>query len=318
MTCSLLIQIMQSHLNFHDSDQLCCRLRDTELPFRATTAIPGSREHTWHTWTLLRRQTIVYSPRKFKVGSLSSVNLPEVFRLKLMALDTSYNGLLAINRLPINLKQIKKDAFVARFHGALCSAKGAECARIPYSADPTGVMLHHIVLQGRLAGVSPRTEGLLALVGLRIAGLLSQVVKLKGDFVVGVKEASITQVSVLCYQNLCHTVKSSVSLAVHSGITAAIWDVYWLADYLGKTHAWSSYPSILARMNWSMLYWANALYETEYKKLHLDSGPYYRFLHPRFLTNKTHWAAPSLRRPSLFSRIRTSAKEKIAFGLHRH
>lgn len=46
MTCSLLKQIMQSHLNFHDSDQLCCRLRDTELPFRATTAIPESREHT--------------------------------------------------------------------------------------------------------------------------------------------------------------------------------------------------------------------------------------------------------------------------------
>lgn len=218
MIC-LLIQIMQSHLNFHDSNQLCCRLRDTELPFRATTAVPGSREHTRILW---RRQTIVYSPRKFTFGSLSSVNLPKVFRLKLMALDTSYNGLLAVNRLPINLKQVKKDAFVVCSHGALCSANGAECASIPYSADPTGVVLHHIVLQGRLTGVSPHTEGLLALVGLRITGLLPQVVKLKGDFVVWVKEASVTQVSVLCYQNLRQTVKSSVSLAVHSGIIVAI------------------------------------------------------------------------------------------------
>lgn len=57
--------------------------------------------------------------------------------------------------------------------------------------------------------------------GLGIAGLLSQVVKLEGDFVVGVKEAPVTQVSMLSYQNLRGTVKSSVSLAVRSGIIVA-------------------------------------------------------------------------------------------------
>lgn len=129
------IQIMQSHLNFHDSDQLCCRLRDTELPFRATTAIPGSREHTP---ILLRCQTIVYWPRRLKVDALSSVNLPEVFRLKLMALDTSDNGLLAVNRLPINLKQIKKEACVISSHGALCSDNGADCASVLTVQTPLG------------------------------------------------------------------------------------------------------------------------------------------------------------------------------------
>lgn len=137
-----------------------------------------------------------------------------------MALDTSYNGPLAVNRLPINLKQIKKDACVVCSWWSPFRQRCRLCER-PYSAHPTGVVLRHIVLQGWLAGVSPRAEGLLALVGLGIAGLLSQVVKLEGDFVVGVKEAPVTQVSVLCYQNLCRTVKSSVFPAVRSGVIVA-------------------------------------------------------------------------------------------------
>lgn len=38
--------------------------------------------------------------------------------------------------------------------------------------------------------------------GLRVAGFLSQVVKLEGDLVVRVKVAAITQVSMLRYQDL--------------------------------------------------------------------------------------------------------------------
>lgn len=38
--------------------------------------------------------------------------------------------------------------------------------------------------------------------GLGVAGLFSQVVKLEGDLVVRVKEAAITQVSMLRYQDL--------------------------------------------------------------------------------------------------------------------
>lgn len=85
-------------------------------------------------------------------------------------------------------------------------------------------MLRHVVLQGRLTGVPPGTEGLLALVGLGIAGLLSQVVKLEGDFVVGVEEASVTEVPMLRDQNLRRRAKADVSVTVHSGFIVAIWD----------------------------------------------------------------------------------------------
>lgn len=63
--------------------------------------------------------------------------------------------------------------------------------------------------------------------GLWVAGLLSQVVKLEGDLVVRVKEAAVTQVSMLCYQDLQgkQTVKRSVAtaaIAVFSGIVLII------------------------------------------------------------------------------------------------
>lgn len=52
--------------------------------------------------------------------------------------------------------------------------------------------------------------------GLGVTRLLSQVVKLERDLVVRVKEAAITQVSVLRYQDLQEkqTVKRSVNIAV--------------------------------------------------------------------------------------------------------
>ena len=37
---------------------------------------------------------------------------------------------------------------------------------------------------------------------LGVAGFFAQVVKLEGDLIVGVKKASVTQVSMLCYQDL--------------------------------------------------------------------------------------------------------------------
>lgn len=63
--------------------------------------------------------------------------------------------------------------------------------------------------------------------GLWVAGLLSQVVKLEGDLVVRVKEAAVTQVSMLRYQDLQgkQTVKRSVAtaaIAVFSGIVLII------------------------------------------------------------------------------------------------
>lgn len=138
-----------------------------------------------------------------------------------MALDTSYNGLLAVNCLPINLKQVRKKGLFSQCPSFQQRCRLCKCS---YSADTTGVVLRHVVFQGQLTGVSPRTEGLLTLIGLGITGLLSQVVKLEGDFVMRVKEASVAQVSVLCYQNLHRTVNASVSVAVHSGIIVAISD----------------------------------------------------------------------------------------------
>lgn len=63
-------------------------------------------------------------------------------------------------------------------------------------------MLLDVGPQGRITGVSPGPEGCLALMGLGVAGFLSQVVKLERNLVVRVKEAAITQVSMLRYQDL--------------------------------------------------------------------------------------------------------------------
>ncbi len=43
---------------------------------------------------------------------LSSINLPVVFRLKLMTLDASDNGLLTIDCFRINLKQIEEERLI--------------------------------------------------------------------------------------------------------------------------------------------------------------------------------------------------------------
>lgn len=55
-----------------------------------------------------------------------------------MALNTSYNSLLAVNRFPINLKQIKKDTCVVCAHGALRSDNGADRASVLTVQTPLG------------------------------------------------------------------------------------------------------------------------------------------------------------------------------------
>lgn len=71
-----------------------------------------------------------------------------------------------------------------------------------YGADATGVVVFDVGSQGGITGISPGSEAGLALVGLGVAGLFPQVVKLEGDFIVRVKEATITQISMLRYQDL--------------------------------------------------------------------------------------------------------------------
>ena len=72
----------------------------------------------------------------------------------------------------------------------------------PYSADSAGVVLLDVGPQRVVAGLCPGPQRRLTLVGLRAAGLLPQMVKLEGHLVVGVEEASVPQVAVLCDQNL--------------------------------------------------------------------------------------------------------------------
>lgn len=136
---------------------------------------------------------------KLKMKSLSFFDLPEVFRLKLMGLNTNYNGLLPVNCFSINLNQIKTDNWmICNVQWSTWRLQG-RASEWSYSANSTGIVLLDVGPQLRITGVSPRPESCLTLMGLRVAHLLSEVVKLEGDLVVWVKEAAITQVSMLRY-----------------------------------------------------------------------------------------------------------------------
>ena len=87
-----------------------------------------------------------------------------------------------------------------------------------YGANSTGVVLLDVGPESRIAGVSPGPEARLALMRLGVAGFLSQVVELEGNLVVRVKEAAITQVSMLCYQDLYGSEKPVITPPVNAGI----------------------------------------------------------------------------------------------------
>lgn len=119
-----------------------------------------------------------------------------------MALDTNDNGLLAVDCFPINLRQIE-DKVGDWLRGVPnIVAYGKDRVKGSYGANSTGVVLFDVGPHGRVTGISPRPQCRLTLVRLGVAGLLPQVVIPEGDLVVRVKEATITQVSVLCYQDL--------------------------------------------------------------------------------------------------------------------
>lgn len=67
----------------------------------------------------------------------------------------------------------------------------------PHRAHSAGVVTLDVVPQERVAGISQRFEGRVALVRLHVAGLLPQVVKVEGQAVPRVKESSLAQVPVL-------------------------------------------------------------------------------------------------------------------------
>lgn len=59
-----------------------------------------------------------------------------------------------------------------------------------YGANAIGVVILDVVPQGRVAGVPPRPERCLPLVGLRVAGRPPLVVEAEGDPVARVQEAA--------------------------------------------------------------------------------------------------------------------------------
>lgn len=67
-----------------------------------------------------------------------------------------------------------------------------------YGADPAGVVLLDVGPDGRVHGAPPPLQGAAHVLGPRVAGLLPEVVKLKGDLVLGIQDPAITEVAVLC------------------------------------------------------------------------------------------------------------------------
>lgn len=119
-----------------------------------------------------------------------------------MALDTNDNGLLAVDCFPINLRRIEDKVGDWLRDVPNIVAYGKDRVRGSYGANSTGVVLFDVGPHGRVTGISPRPQRRLTLVRLGVAGLLPQVVIPEGDLVVWVKEAAVTQVSVLCYKDL--------------------------------------------------------------------------------------------------------------------
>lgn len=69
---------------------------------------------------------------------------------------------------------------------------------VAYGADSVGVVLLDVGPDSRVHSAPPGLHGAVAVVGAGVAGLLSQVVKLEGDLVLGVKNSAIAKITVLC------------------------------------------------------------------------------------------------------------------------
>lgn len=72
----------------------------------------------------------------------------------------------------------------------------------PYRADSSRVVLFDIGTKDSIAGISPAFQGWLSFIWLHVAHLFPKVVEAEGHTVAGVQEASLTQVAMLCNQDL--------------------------------------------------------------------------------------------------------------------
>lgn len=67
-----------------------------------------------------------------------------------------------------------------------------------YGADTVGVVLLDVGADGGIHGASPALDAGVHIMGSGVTRLLPQVVELEGNFVLGVQNATIAQVAVLC------------------------------------------------------------------------------------------------------------------------
>lgn len=67
-----------------------------------------------------------------------------------------------------------------------------------YGADSVGIVLLDVGSDGGVHGTPPALQGALDLMGPGVAGLLPQVIKPEGDLVLGVQDAAVPEVTMLC------------------------------------------------------------------------------------------------------------------------
>lgn len=200
---------------------------------------------------------------KLKFKSLSYIDLPEVFRLKLMALNTSYNGLLPINCFPINLKQIKMDNLMTlkcavEYMVAIGQNGGVILlCKLHWGSAPwcrTSAQNHRYL--STIWGL-PRPHGA---AGCWLAFSGGQT--WRRSCCVGQRSGHYPGLHAPLSGPAGKT--GSKTFLKYSGLIF-ISSLFEKRIRNKKKHrkqlAWSSYPSILARVNWSMLYWAKALYD---------------------------------------------------------
>lgn len=200
--------------------------------------------------------------RKFTVRSLSPINLPEVFRLKLMALNTSDNGLLAIDCFPINLQQIKPDEWVIHCVtvnvAAMVQSGGTSLrCRLRWGSAPwhrpSEQNHRHLSMTWGLR--HPR--GALVHWPLSSDGHIWRRFCCEGQSS-GHYQGLHALLSGPTWETDGSLLKHFLNRKTHFGVFN---NNYYIFSSIFEKLAWSSYPSILARVNWSILYWAKALYQ---------------------------------------------------------
>lgn len=157
---------------------------------------PGVR---WKSSPGFRKHPYQLSQKGKWRNSLSHV--PEVFWLKLMALNAHNDGLMSVNGFPINLRRKWKNeqsVIVVFLVSKLYKDAFGVYDALTYGADSVGIVILDVDSDGRVHGTSPAFDGAVNVMGSGVTGLLPQVIKLEGDLVLGVQDPAVSKVTMLC------------------------------------------------------------------------------------------------------------------------